>query len=52
MAKIQDSDGWMVKRKIAILNIGSILNKKNLSQPKYHSASYDIFKIGIKSVEK
>jgi hypothetical protein len=30
MAKIQGSDGRMDKRKIAILNIDSILNKKNL----------------------
>jgi hypothetical protein len=38
MAKIQDSDGLIGKRKIAILNIDSILNNFVLGQVRCHSA--------------
>jgi soluble P-type ATPase len=47
MEKIQGSDGLMGKRKIAILNIDSILNKTFLSQERSHSACYSKFKIGL-----
>jgi hypothetical protein len=44
MAKIQGSDELMKKRKIAILNIDSILNKKNLGRKKCQSAKVLITK--------
>jgi hypothetical protein len=47
MAKIQGSDGLMGKRKIAILNIDSILNKKNLGQVRCQSYCYKKFKMGL-----
>jgi hypothetical protein len=47
MAKIQGSDGLMGKRKIAILNIDSILNKCFLGQMRCQSACYNKFKMGL-----
>jgi hypothetical protein len=47
MAKIQGSDGLMGKRKIAILNIDSILNKFFLGQVRCQSACYKKFRMGL-----
>jgi hypothetical protein len=48
MTKIQGSDGLTGKHKIAILNIDSILNKKNLGQVKcLQSACYNKSKMGL-----
>jgi hypothetical protein len=46
MAKIQGSDELMGKRKIAFLNIESILNKQNLGRVRCQSASYKKCKMG------
>jgi hypothetical protein len=47
MAKIQGSDGLMGKRKIAILNIASILNKFFFGQLRCQSACYNNSKMGL-----
>jgi hypothetical protein len=47
MEKIYGSDGLIGKRKIAILNIDSILNKKKLSRVRCQSAFYNKFKMGL-----
>jgi hypothetical protein len=47
MAKIQGSDELIGKRKIATLNIDSILNKFFLGQVRCQSACYNKFKMGL-----
>jgi hypothetical protein len=51
MAKIQGSDGliylYIGKRKIAILNIDSILNNYFLGQMRFRSACYNKLKMGL-----
>jgi hypothetical protein len=47
LAKKQGLDGLIGKRKIAILNIDSILNKFFLSQVKCQSACYKKLKMGL-----
>jgi hypothetical protein len=47
MAKIQGSDGLIGKRKIAILNIDSSLNKFSLGQVRCQSACYNMLKMGL-----
>jgi hypothetical protein len=47
MEKILGLYGLIGKRKIAILNIDSILNKKNLGQVRCQSTCYNKFKMGL-----
>jgi hypothetical protein len=47
MAKTQGSDGLMGKRKIAILNIDSILNNFILGRVRCQSACYNESKMGL-----
>jgi hypothetical protein len=47
MVKKQGSDGLMGKRKIATLNIDSILNIIFLGRVRCQSASYNKFNIGL-----
>jgi hypothetical protein len=47
MAKLQGTDGLMGKRKIAILNVDSILNKFFLGEVGCQSSCYKKFKMGL-----